>query len=105
MEIPSHPARPSSPGPLAAAPRVPVGVPEGEVGTPAPASPPAARRDGIDVVTETHEGTGVTLTSIVSRETGEVINQFPLEQVLDLVALLLEQHRAHNEKGKHHGEH
>ncbi|MEX2658104.1 MAG: flagellar protein FlaG [Acidimicrobiales bacterium] len=105
MEIPSHPARPSPPGPVAAAPRVPASVPEGEGGTPAPTTPPAAGRDGIDIVTDTHEATGATITSIVSTETGEVIHQVPPEQVLDLVAFLLEQHRAHNEKRTRHGDH
>lgn len=105
-EIPSLPVGALPAGSMAAAPRVPAVEPAAEHDPqPAPTTPPAAGRDRIDVVTETHEATGATVTSIVSRRTGEVIDQVPPEQVLDLVAFLLEQHRSHNEKRARHGEH
>lgn len=104
-EIPSLPVGALPAGSMAAAPRVPAVEPAAEHGPqPVPTTPPDAGRDGIDVVTETHEATGATITSILSSETGEVIGQVPPEQVLDLVAFLLEQHRAHNERTRH-GEH
>lgn len=101
-EIPSFPVGASPVGSTAAAPRVPAVEPAAEHDPqPAPTTPPFAGRDGIDVVTETHEATGATITSIISSETGDVIDQVPPEQVLDLVAFLLEQHRAHNERTRH----
>jgi hypothetical protein len=69
---------------------------------PAPAPTPAA--DEVSVVTRKDEATGAMVTTTVDADTGDVIAQVPIEQVLDLVAALLEQ-RQQNVERNDHGSH
>lgn len=70
----------------------------------APAPRVARRSSEVSVVTRRDDPTGAMVTTVADAVTGEVIAQVPIQQVLDLVATLLEQRRDDLE-GSDRGEH
>jgi uncharacterized FlaG/YvyC family protein len=59
--------------------------------------------DGVDVEHTEHEGTGAQIVRLVDSDTGRVISQIPHQQVLDLVASLIQQNEV--ERGSSDGQH
>lgn len=68
--------------------------------TPAAETSESTRRNPVEVVVVSHPETGAQLVRFVDAQTREVIVQLPPQQVLDIVAhlvqLLRERHRGHD---------
>ena len=69
----------------------------------APPEPSIPLADGVDVEFTEHDGTGAQMVRLVESETGRVLSEMPHQQVLDLVASLIQQNAARG--GKIDGQH
>lgn len=75
----------------------------GKAAADAPPESGVPQADGVDVEFSEHDGTGAQMVRLVESETGRVLSEMPHQQVLDLVADLIQQNEARG--GTSHGQH
>lgn len=72
---------------------------------PPPFEVAAPTGSGLEVQLSEHPGTGAQMVRFVDSDSGRVISQIPHQQVLDLVADLIEQNEAQQRGGGDDGQH